>query len=146
MTLFNFIKIITHRLVLIALLNACVVFSAFAEVENISNQKLRFLISDGVPIVDIREEFEWKDTGVVPESHLITFFDSEGRYDLKKWLDKLEEITNKDEPLIIICRSGRRSLILANYLSKHEKFLKVYNVTQGIKGWKNANLRTNSVK
>ena len=120
-------------------------FSAFAEVENIDNQKLQFLISDGVPIIDIREEIEWKDTGVVKKSHLITFFDSEGKYDVKKWLNELQQITSRTDPVILICRSGRRSLILANYLSRHEKFLKVYNVTEGIKGWKRANLAIQAI-
>ncbi len=76
----------------------------------------------------------------------MTFFDSEGKYDLKKWLDDLEEITSRNDPVIIICRSGRRSLLLANYLTKHEKFLKVYNVTEGIKGWKKANFTTRAIK
>ena len=72
----NSIKIMTQSLMLVAMLHMSLTFSAFAEVENIDNQKLQFLISDGVPIIDIREEIEWKDTGVVNKSHLITFFDS----------------------------------------------------------------------
>ena len=68
------------------------------------------------------------------------------REHLKKWLDDLEEITSRNDPVIIICRSGRRSLLLANYLTKHEKFLKVYNVTEGIKGWKKANFTTRAIK
>ena len=120
--------------------------SAFAQVENIDNERLKFLIDEGIPIIDIREEVEWKETGIVDRSHLITFFDAEGKYDVKKWLDALEEITSRNDPVIIICRSGRRSLILANYLSKHENFLKVYNVTEGIKGWKKANLTTQAIK
>ena len=119
--------------------------SAFAQVENIDNDRLKFLIDEGIPIIDIREEVEWKETGIVDRSHLITFFDAEGKYDVKKWLDELEEITSRNDPVIIICRSGRRSLILANYLSKHENFLKVYNVTEGIKGWKKANLTTQAI-
>ena len=135
-----------RRLILVAMLEMLGALSAFAQVENIDNQKLKFLISEGIPIIDIREETEWKDTGIVEKSHLMTFFDSEGKYDLKKWLDDLEEITSRNDPVIIICRSGRRSLLLANYLTKHEKFLKVYNVTEGIKGWKKANFTTRAIK
>ena len=142
----NSIKSKMRRLILVAMLEMLGAFSAFAQVENIDNQKLKFLISEGIPIIDIREETEWKDTGIVEKSHLMTFFDSEGKYDVKKWLDDLEEITSRNDPVIIICRSGRRSLLLANYLTKHEKFLKVYNVPEGIKGWKKANFTTRAIK
>ena len=134
-----------RRLILVVMLEMLRAFSAFAQVENIDNERLKFLIDEGIPIIDIREEVEWKDTGIVDKSHLITFFDSEGKYDVQKWLAELEEITSRNDPVIIICRSGRRSLILANYLSKHENFLKVYNVTEGIKGWKKANLTTQAI-
>ena len=134
-----------RRLILVAMLEMLRAVSAFAQVENIDNDRLKFLIDEGIPIIDIREEVEWKETGIVDRSHLITFFDAEGKYDVKKWLDELEEITSRNDPVIIICRSGRRSLILANYLSKHENFLKVYNVTEGIKGWKKANLTTQAI-
>ena len=117
-------------------------FSSTAEVQNIDNRKLQFLSSNGVSIIDIREEFEWRETGVVPESHLITFFDSEGRYDVKKWISKVKMITSNYEPLIIICRSGRRSLIVANFLSKNKLFPMVYNVEAGIKGWISEDLKT----
>ena len=143
---FNFFYIIKSRLLLPTILNSFLVVSVFAEVENIDNHTLQSLISVGVPIVDIREDFEWKETGIVPRSHLITFFDSEGKYDVKKWLNKVDELTNEDHSIIIICRSGRRSLILANYLSDQRKFPKIYNVTDGIKGWKKANFKTQSVE
>ena len=143
---FNLRKSMMLKLILVAALDMLRAFLAFAQVENIDNQKLKFLIAEGIPIIDIREEVEWKDTGIVDKSHLITFFDSEGKYDVKKWLDDLEEITSRNDPVIIICRSGRRSQLLANYLSKHEKFLKVYNVTEGIKGWKKANFKTQVIE
>ena len=57
--------------------------SVCAEVKNVNNQELKFLISEGIPIIDIREEFEWKETGIIPESHLLTFYDSDGKYDIK---------------------------------------------------------------
>lgn len=120
--------------------------SVCAEVKNVNNQELKFLISEGIPIIDIREEFEWKETGIIPESHLLTFYDSDGKYDIKKWLTDLEKITSRNDPVIIICRSGRRSLLVANYLTKNENFAKVYNVGSGIKGWKGAKFETQDFK
>jgi len=39
--------------------------------------------------VDVREEFEWIKTGIIEGSHLITFFDSAGNYDVTKWMLRL---------------------------------------------------------
>ena len=113
-----------------------------AEVENIGNSKLQALTSRGVTLVDIREETEWKDTGIIPNSALITFFDSAGKYDSGKWMDDLKKIAKVNDPVIIICRSGRRSLIVANYLFENENYKTVYNVKDGIKGWKHEKYET----
>jgi rhodanese-related sulfurtransferase len=40
--------------------------------------------------------------------------------------------------VIIICRSGRRSNIVANYLDKKKDYLTVYDATEGMKSWINA--------
>ena len=123
--------------------NLCLMFGLFtlmiafstvmvtAEVKNIGNSKLQALISAGVTLVDIREEIEWKDTGIIPKSALITFFDSAGKYDTRKWMDDLRKIAKVSDPVIIICRSGRRSLIVANYLLENENYKTVYNVKDG---------------
>ncbi len=134
------------RLVYVAIFSLCTLASVFAEVQNIDNQRLQLLISRGTPIIDIREEFEWRETGIIPESHLITFFDSDGKYDVKNWLKQLTLIIKRDEPVIIICRSGRRSLLVSKYLSEKENFFKVYNVKDGIKGWKGSNLATEELQ
>ena len=113
---------------------------ANADVENIDSYQLKNLIQKGVVLVDVREELEGRETGIISKSHLMTFFDSDGKYDVKKWMGKLKEIVASNEPLIIICRSGRRSLIVAEYLSENESYSKVYNVASGINGWKSNKL------
>ena len=118
------------------------VTTAFAEVKNIGIKELQLFISEGIPLIDIREEFEWKETGIVPSSHLLTFFDSAGHYNSSDWVERIELIVSRDEPMIIICRSGRRSLLVANLLTDTYNFFKVYNVSEGILGWKIANLET----
>ena len=134
------------RVTLSAIFFVLSALGAFAQVENIDNDKLALLLSKGIPIIDIREEKEWNETGIVPASRLITFFDSDGQYDAKKWLKELKTTVKRDQPLILICRSGRRSLIVANFLSRDKKFPKVYNVEDGIVGWKNDNLETVAVR
>jgi len=115
--------------------------SAKAEIENIDSYQLRDLIAEGVVVVDVRTEPEWRDTGIISKSYLITFFDSDGRYDVKDWIGKLKKIATKNEPVIIICRSGRRSHIIAEYLSENESYNKVYNAVTGINGWNRAKLK-----
>ena len=127
---------VIHKLVLSVIVTLGLVVVANADVENIDSDQLRDLISDGVALVDVREELEWRDTGIISKSHLMTFFDSDGKYDVKEWMGKLKAIVASSEPVIIICRSGRRSLIVAQYLSENESYRKVYNAFEGINGWK----------
>ena len=143
---FNFSKRNLSKIVIGKLIFICSAVSAYADVENIDNQKLKALLLEGISIVDIREEFEWRETGIIPNSHLITFFDSAGKYNLEKWLIELKTTVKRYDPLIIICRSGRRSLIVANYLSSEERFFKVYNVEAGINGWKSESMGVQSVQ
>ena len=138
----NYLKGLVHKIFFVVLLYNSFVIAAFSDVINVDNYELQQLMSKGTPVIDIREKFEWQETGILPESHLITFFDSEGKYDVEKWLARLELIAKADDPIIIICRSGRRSLIVADYLSSNKNFVTVYNVEAGIKGWKQGNLMT----
>jgi rhodanese-related sulfurtransferase len=128
------------KLGLFVLLTFGLALSARAEIENIDSYQLRDLIAEGVVVVDVRTQKEWRDTGIIPKSHLITFFDPDGRYDVKHWMGKYKKISTKNEPVIIICRSGRRSLIVAEYLSENESYNKVYNAVAGINGWNRAKL------
>ena len=54
-----------------------------AEVTRIDNMALERLRARGVPVVDIRTPEEWRATGVIKGSHLLTFFDAQGSYDLR---------------------------------------------------------------
>jgi rhodanese-related sulfurtransferase len=109
-----------------------------AELIDIDNAKLRELLASGVPLVDIRTAPEWKQTGVVPGSHLLTFFDEQGRYDARAWVDGLSKIAKASEPVIIICRTGNRTGTVGRFLDQQVKYAKVYNVREGIVGWMKA--------
>ena len=111
---------------------------SFANVIDIDNTQLKKLIKEDVSIVDIRTINEWNHTGVIPNSLLITFFDEKGNYDLDQWHEKLLENSSYNKDLIIICRSGRRSKIAAEIISK--KFeINVYNAKNGIRSWIQSN-------
>ena len=115
--------------------------SVFAEVVDINNDQIKELIKINTPIIDIRTSPEWDQTGVIPNSLLLTFFDKNGKYDFQSWYNKLIKITKKDQPIILICRSGRRTKIVAEMMNKKLDY-EVYNVKYGIKSWIKSNLKT----
>ena len=113
--------------------------SMFAEIVEVNNDKIDKLIKVGVPLVDIRTEREWYETGVIDQSNFLTFFDKYGNSKVEEWITKFEKIAGRKDPVIIICRSGRRSRVVANYLVQKENYLTVYHATNGIKSWIESN-------
>ena len=124
------------------LIRSCIVFIvflltiklSFADIVDINNKQITELSQNNIPIVDIRRSSEWDQTGVIPNSILLTFFDKEGKYNLDEWYEKLRLEVDVDKPIILICRTGRRTKIIAEMMDK--KFDKViYNAKSGITSW-----------
>lgn len=107
----------------------------FADVAELDNASLQALIDQGVPVVDIRRKDEWQQTGIVEGSHLLTFFDEKGRYDVAAWLSELQEIAPAGEPVILVCAHGVRSANVAKLLDRKLGYSQVHNVTRGIAEW-----------
>ncbi len=122
-----------HKILVLLLLFAAAPLRA--EVHNIDDRQLAELIARGVPLVDIRRPDEWRQTGVIKGSHLLTFFDAKGRYDINAWLRRFRRIAGKDDPVILICRTGHRSAVVSHFLDEKVGYRKVYNVTRGITDW-----------
>lgn len=110
-------------------------FAARAKVTDIDNAELAKLTASGVPVIDVRTSPEWEQTGIVPGSHLPTFFDARGKSDPAAWLQKAKAIARPGDPLIVICRSGNRSGVVSRFLSEQAGYTKVYNVKHGMIGW-----------
>lgn len=108
---------------------------AWAEVTDLTNEQLAERAAAGVPVIDIRRPAEWEQTGVVPGSHLLTFFDERGNYDLDAWLRELAKITGKDEPFILVCRTGNRTSQVGRYLDGQLGFGQVLHLEHGITQW-----------
>ena len=109
---------------------------SFAEVVDINNEQIIELSQSNVPIVDVRRSSEWDQTGVIPNSILLTFFDEEGNYNFDEWYEKLQLEINVTDPIILICRSGKRSKIIANMMDKEFDII-IYNAQSGINSWIN---------
>lgn len=90
-----------------------------------------FLLQN-IPIIDIRTESEWRETGIIPQSHLITFYKEDQSYNEKEFLEALAAVVQKDDTFVILCRSGNRSLKVANFLFA-QGYSHVINLSGGIK-------------
>lgn len=102
--------------------------------ENLDNRQLQTMMEQGVPVFDVRRPEEWKQTGVIEGSQTLTFVDRGGR--LKPdFLPTFTQSVDKDQPVILICRTGNRTRALANHLSKELGYTKIYNVKNGITSW-----------
>ena len=67
-----------------------------ADVIHVDSAELQQLRTEGVPVIDVRRPEEWSKTGVIEGSHLLTFFDAKGRYDLGQWMPALAAIAESD--------------------------------------------------
>lgn len=106
--------------------------------ENVDNTQLKTLLAQGVPLYDVRRAEEWKQTGVVEGSRLLTWVDGSGRLQTG-FFENLAADAPKDRPVAIICRTGNRTSQLARDLMEKHGYTRVYNVRDGISGWIAAN-------
>jgi rhodanese-related sulfurtransferase len=54
---------------------------------------------------------------------------------MNKWLAALDKIVSKNDPFILICRSGNRTRQVSNFLDKKLGYHRVYHLNEGIKNW-----------
>ena len=108
---------------------------AFAEIVDINNEQIIELSNSNIPIVDVRRSSEWEQTGVIPNSILLTFFDKEGDYNYHQWYEKLRLEIDESKPIILICRTGRRTHIIAKMMEIKKFDNVIYNAKNGITSW-----------
>jgi rhodanese-related sulfurtransferase len=102
--------------------------SAFAEGQKAYPDEKFF--SSNIPVIDIRTPGEWQLTGIVDGSKTLMFFDEQGNHDADRFLRELDAIVDKDKPFAIICRTGRRTGIVATFLD--QQGYRVIDLTGGI--------------
>jgi rhodanese-related sulfurtransferase len=107
--------------------------SLYADFEGIKKDKMDLLHSKGAPIIDIRTPEEWKETGIIKDSHKIMFFSEDGKYDIPKFLDALSKaVKDKNQSFILVCRTASRTKMVGNFLSKEVGYKNVKELTGGI--------------
>jgi rhodanese-related sulfurtransferase len=101
---------------------------------NIDNVELKSLQAQGVPVYDVRRADEWEQTGIVEGSRRLTFVDDKGRV-MPDFVEKFTKAVGKNDPVILICRTGNRTDALSRALVEQLGYTKVYNVKNGITRW-----------
>ncbi|SFB98822.1 Rhodanese-related sulfurtransferase [Marinospirillum celere] len=104
------------RLILAVVFVGFFALQAKAEVTSIYPDQA--FLDSGVALVDIRTSSEWQETGLAEGALPLTFFDEQGQYDARTFLEQLEKHVSKEEPLAIICRSGNRTSAISDFLSQ----------------------------
>ena len=108
---------------------------ARAEVIDIDNAELSRLLARGIPLIDIRTEGEWRSSGVIAGSRLLTFFDAAGNANPPEWLERAKAVAGPQQPVILVCRSGNRTQAVARFLSAQAGYRTVYNLSRGVNAW-----------
>lgn len=96
--------------------------------------EVRALIDEGAKVIDIRRPEEWRETGVIPGSILLTALDEKGRV-VWGFPKALEAAVGRDEPVVVICRTGNRSAIIGRMMSETAGFSRVVDAGGGIRAW-----------
>ena len=102
---------------------------------DIGTSVLTAKLEAGVPVIDIRRPDEWAASGVIPGSHLLTFFDQKGNVNPGFGAELQKIVSGPAEEVVFICHTGQRSKLLSEYLSGQAGFTNVANVQNGITGW-----------
>jgi phage shock protein E len=111
-----------------------------ADVASLTPQAAAQLVADGKAVlIDVREPSEWADGGVAAPAVLLAKSDFDGSQ--KQWKEFLGK--NGDKQIILYCRSGRRSGVIAKTLATQG-----HNVANagGFKEWQDAGLPTRKVE
>ena len=92
------------------------------------------LVGCAEPPYDVRRADEWRQTGIVEGSELLTFIGAEATLS-QDFFPGFTAAVSRDAPVILICRTGNRTSRLAEYLVEQLGYTQVYNVRNGITHW-----------
>jgi rhodanese-related sulfurtransferase len=116
--------------VLVMTLTAC----DQAPYNNLDNKQLKTMLEQGTPIFDVRRLDEWRQTGVINNSKLLTLVSANGKVN-PEFFPRFTSMVGKNDPVILICRTGNRTSQLATYLVEKLGYTNVHNVKNGITQW-----------
>ena len=100
-------------------------------------KSVEYMLNDNdIILIDVRREEEWIQTGIIKNSHLLTFFDAYGNHNVITWMNNLNKlITSKETTIILICAHANRTRLIGNYLIQEHDFSNVTHLQGGIALW-----------
>ena len=99
-----------------------------------SDEDLKAAMDEGMIVIDIRREEEWRETGIIEGAHTITAFTADGRLHPEFQQKFFSLVSGPDVP-VLYCRTGNRTTSLGNALIDQIGFSQVSHLTDGIVGW-----------
>ncbi len=116
----------------------------FAGFQSIDAKEMLSLHKQGAAIIDIRTPDEWKETGVIPGTTKIMFFDERGNYNVPKFMDELKKVVkDQNQPIILVCRTASRTKVVGQFLAKDMGYPNTKDLAGGIMfGWLNSGKKT----
>lgn len=120
----------------------------FGPFKSLSTKEFLQKKDESYTIIDIRREDEWESYGVIEGSHLITFFDQFGGYDLDRFMEEFSKIvTTQEQPFILVCAHANRTKTVGEILGGEFGYKSVYELDGGINwGWIDHGFETVRVK
>lgn len=107
-----------------------------SRVVDLSPSEVEKLINDGVVMIDVRREDEFKHTGIIKNSHKMTFFDMFGNCDVPTWLSKFEKLVkSKNQLIVLICAHANRTRTIADFLIQNHGYTNIAHLEGGIANW-----------
>jgi rhodanese-related sulfurtransferase len=108
-----------------------------ADFKSITAEELETAISNGMSVIDIRREDEFKQVGIIKGSHKLTFFDANGNYNIEQWMDQFKKIVkDKNQPFVLVCARANRTKAVGKMLSEQAQYKNVQELEGGItNGW-----------
>ncbi|QKF82527.1 rhodanese-like domain-containing protein [Halarcobacter ebronensis] len=109
---------------------------SFADFIGLTPNTLQNKIDERIVVIDIRTPEEWKESGVIPTSKKIMFFDQSGKYDVDKWLNEFSKyVKSSEQPFVLVCRSGNRTGVVGDFLANKLGYKHVFHLENGINSW-----------
>ena len=106
-----------------------------AEVIDINNRELSNLIEKEIKIIDVRTKNEWKSTGIIKGSFLVSLLNKNKRFIFEDWFAMFDNNFGKNKSIIFICASGVRSNYISHLVQRKKPDLIIYNLQKGINHW-----------
>jgi len=106
------------------------------KVIDLSVDEVEKLIDEDVLMIDVRRDDEFKHTGVIRNSHKMTFFDMFGNCDIQTWLSDFQKLVkSKDQLVVLICAHANRTKTIADYLIQYHGYTNIAHLEGGMANW-----------